>query len=64
MSDAQRIEALEVRIAYQNDLCKQLDEVVREFADRVERLEFQLEELKTSIHQDPIGPHHDPPPHY
>lgn len=64
MSDAERIERLEVRIAYQTDLCKQLDEVVREFADRVERLEFQLKELKESIHQDPIGPHNDPPPHY
>lgn len=64
MSQEKRIAELEIRLTYQTDLCKQLDEVVREFADRVERLEFQLAELKDSIHQEPIGPHDDKPPHY
>lgn len=64
MSQDQRIAELEIRLTYQIDLCKQLDDVVREFAERVERLEFQLEQMKASLHQEPIGPHDDPPPHY
>ena len=61
----ERIAELEIRLTFQTDLCKQLDEVVREFAERVERLELKLEKLKEETRdQEPIGPHLDPPPHY
>ena len=64
MTPEERIAELEIRLTFQTDLCKQLDEVVREFAERVEILEAKLDEMKESMHQEPIGPHLDPPPHY
>ena len=64
MSDDTRIMDLEIRGAYQDKLIAQLDDVIREFATRVEALEFQLGELRNRVGSDPIGPAHDPPPHY
>ncbi len=64
MSNEARIAELEARLAFQDQLCAQLDEVVREFAERVESLELQVRELKQSTGALPVGPAHDPPPHY
>ncbi len=64
MSNEDRIAELEIRIAFQGKLVAQLDEVVREFADRVELLESKFEELRQSTDPPPVGPAHDPPPHY
>ena len=60
----QRIIDLEVRIAFQEKLIAQLDDVLREFATRVEGLEWQLSELRNSVDAPPSGPANDPPPHY
>lgn len=60
----ERIVELEIRATYQDKLIAQLDEVVREFAARVETLELQVSELKASASEEPIGPQDDPPPHY
>ncbi len=62
----QRILDLEVRIAYQDRLIADLDEVVRAFTARIEALERDLAELRQTILNPPeqIGPADEPPPHY
>ncbi|HTE52624.1 MAG TPA: SlyX family protein [Kofleriaceae bacterium] len=61
-----RLVELEVRIAYQDDVIAALNDVVREFTERVARLERELAELRKSQTgvAPPIGPPDDPPPHY
>lgn len=62
----ERIIALETRLAYQDRLIEDLDEVVREFASRVEKLEHELAELKKTVLEGTpdIGGAQDKPPHY
>lgn len=61
----ERIIDLEVRIAHQDRTIAALDEVVREFADRVERLEGLVSRLREALETSKgSGPAHDPPPHY
>jgi len=58
---------LEVKLAYQERLIRDLDALVREFATRLEKAERELETLKQSIRSGgevPIGPANEPPPHY
>ena len=65
MSDP--IVELEIRVAFQDKIISDLDEVVRAFAARVEQLERRiaaLEERLDSAGELPVGPHDDPPPHY
>ena len=64
MSVEKRIVDLEFRTAYQDKLIADLDEVIREFSARVERLESMLNDLKDSENAHPSGPADDPPPHY
>jgi len=64
MSLEKRIVDLESRAAFQDKLIADLDEVVREFAIRVERLERELKDLRQSANAAPIGPPDEPPPHY
>ena len=64
MSLEKRIVDLEVRAAFQDKLIADLDEVLSEFALRVENLERQLQELRESADAPPSGPANDPPPHY
>lgn len=63
---SERVVELEVRVAYQERLIAELDEVVRAFADRVQALEREVARLReTVLHQpDPVGPPDEPPPHY
>lgn len=60
----QRIGDLEMRVAYQDKLLGDLDEVVRLFSNRVERLERHITELQDSVGAQEIGPADDKPPHY
>ena len=64
MSVDKQILDLEVRVAYQDKTIEQLDEVVRELALRIERLEDRIVELCASATAFPSGPADDPPPHY
>lgn len=64
MSLEEKVVDLEVRAAYQDKLIDELEQVVREFSARVERLESRVKELKDSLDAPPIGPADDPPPHY
>ncbi len=65
MSDT-RITDLEVKLAYQQQTIDSLNEVVREFATRVLKLEHQLKQLaeSTANSAGSIGPALDKPPHY
>jgi uncharacterized coiled-coil protein SlyX len=45
MSLEERIVDLEVRVAYQDKLIEELDQVIREFSTRVENLESLLKDL-------------------
>ncbi len=63
-ADAQRIGELEIRLAYQDKLLSELDDVVQSFALRVERLERQLSDLRDNVSTQEIGPGDDKPPHY
>ncbi len=62
----ERIDDLEIRLAQQEDTITTLDEVVREFALRVERLERALEDLRaaTTDSRQEMGPADEKPPHY
>jgi uncharacterized coiled-coil protein SlyX len=62
----ERIMELETRVALQDRTIADLDEVVRQFADRVERLERRLAELADELGTDreDVGPHDEQPPHY
>jgi uncharacterized coiled-coil protein SlyX len=59
----ERIIELEIRIAHQDRAIAALDDVVRAFTTRVERLEQQIQELRAGGAA-PLGPADDPPPHY
>lgn len=64
MSSEDRIVDLEIRIAHQDALIAVLDEVVRTFAIRVERLEQQFDAVRRAAGDvGAIGPD-EPPPHY
>ena len=62
----ERLTDLEVRVAYQDRVIASLDDVVRLFAARVERLERELDELRAGAKSPatPLGPANEPPPHY
>jgi uncharacterized coiled-coil protein SlyX len=65
MSIDERITELEIRIAHQDKVIATLDEVVRIFAVRVEKLEHQLAAVRRSTGGlDPVGRPDEPPPHY
>jgi uncharacterized coiled-coil protein SlyX len=70
MSDApdpaERIVELEVRLAYQDRLIRDLDALVRAFGDRLDRTERELKTLKDALVSPavPLGPQNERPPHY
>lgn len=65
MPDAERIIELEVRIAHQDKVIAALDDVLRSFTARVERLEQQLDTLRRAAGDlEAVGPPDEPPPHY
>jgi uncharacterized coiled-coil protein SlyX len=61
---SQRISDLETRIEHQDKLLAELDDVVRVFSNRVERLERHITELQDSVSAQEIGPGDEKPPHY
>ena len=62
----ERILELESRVAFQDETIRNLDEVVRLFSNRVERLERRVSELADGLRagREELGPHDEPPPHY
>ena len=57
---------LEVKLAYQERLIRDLDALVREFGGRLDKTQRDLEQLKQSIRSGevPLGSANEPPPHY
>ena len=62
----ERIIELEVRLAYQDKIISDLDEVVRAFSERVVKLERELAVLKETVERGvpEVGPQDETPPHY
>ena len=57
---------LEVKLAFQDRLIRELDALVRTFADRLDLMQRELEQLKQTHKSGelPQGPANEPPPHY
>ncbi len=63
---AERVEDLEVRLAFQDKLIRELDALVRQFGDRLDEVSRELKQLKQAV-QSPeatLGPANERPPHY
>jgi SlyX protein len=63
----ERLEALEVRFAFQEDLVRQLDEVVQTQADQIDSLQRDLLKMRTELSHEPESeapPEEQVPPHY
>lgn len=64
-TDAERWLDLDVKLAYQERLIQQLDQLVREFGARLDQAERELRQLKAAMPPPlPIGAANEPPPHY
>jgi len=64
-ADAERWLDLEVKLAFQERLIRELDALVREFGDRLAKAERELVELRQAMPPAlPLGPINEPPPHY
>lgn len=57
---------LEVKLAYQDRLIRELDDLVRKFGARLDELAREVETLKAAARspEAPLGPANEPPPHY
>jgi len=68
MSDdsAERLEDLEVKLAFQDKLIRELDALVRTFGDRLDKTERELKQLRDAVRspESAMGPANEPPPHY
>jgi uncharacterized coiled-coil protein SlyX len=65
-SPAERLDDLEIKLAFQDKLIRELDALVRVFGDRLDKTERELEQLKQAVRspESPLGPSNEPPPHY
>ncbi len=59
-----RIIELEIKVAHQDRLLADLNDVVSQFSSRVEVLERRLDELQQSVGGLPVGGADEKPPHY
>jgi len=62
-----RLEALESRFAFQEDLVRQLDDVVRTQANKIDALEREIVKMRTELTHEPESeapPEEQVPPHY
>ncbi len=63
---AERVEDLEVKLAFQDKLIRELDALVRTFGDRLDAAEREIKKLEQGLRSpEPVlGPANEPPPHY
>jgi uncharacterized coiled-coil protein SlyX len=63
---SERLEDLEIKLAFQDQLIRELDALVRAFGDRLDAAERDVAQLKAALHspEGPHGPANEPPPHY
>ena len=66
MADDDRIVELEIKLAYQEQLIRELDTLVRTFGDRLDDTVRELKQLKEGVRspEGPAGPASEKPPHY
>ena len=65
-TDDDRLMDLEIKLAYQDRLIRELDALVRTFGTRLDEALRELRELKKSIASPevPVGAANEKPPHY
>jgi uncharacterized coiled-coil protein SlyX len=63
---AERLEDLEVKLAFQDKLIRELDALVRTIGDRLDEVQRELKALKEGVRSPEagMGPQNEPPPHY
>jgi uncharacterized coiled-coil protein SlyX len=61
-----RLEELEIKLAFQDKLIRDLDALVRTFGDRLDGMKRELDQLKKTIESPelPVGSGQERPPHY
>ena len=66
MSIEERCDDLEIKLAFQDKLVRDLDELVRALGDRLAATERELKALKEAIRspEPALGGANEPPPHY
>ena len=66
MTIEERCEDLEIKLAFQDKLVRDLDELVRALAERLAGAERELAALKEALRSpEPVlGASNEPPPHY
>jgi uncharacterized coiled-coil protein SlyX len=64
--DHERLQDLEVKLAFQDKLIRELDALVRTFGDRLDETQRELKQLKETLRspEAAAGPANEPPPHY
>ena len=62
----ERLEDLEIKLAFQDKLIRELDALVRTFGSRLDETQRELAAIKQALRSpEPItGPANEPPPHY
>ena len=64
-SDDERSLDIDVKLAYQERLIRELDALVREFGTRLDKAERLLEQIRQALPSPvPLGAANEPPPHY
>ena len=64
-SDDERWLDIDVKLAYQERLIRELDALVREFGTRLDKAERLLEQIRQALPSAvPLGAANEPPPHY
>lgn len=67
MTVEERLEDLEIKVAYQDRVIGELDALVRRFGEKLDDALRQLETLKEGVRtggEPSLGPANEPPPHY
>jgi SlyX protein len=67
MAMEERLEDLEVKVAYQDKLIGELDALVRGFGDKLDQALRELKQVKEGVRsggEPSVGPANEKPPHY
>lgn len=61
-----RLDELEIKLAFQDKLIRDLDALVRAFGDRLDKTERELAQLREALRSPelPLGAPNEKPPHY
>jgi len=59
-----RIETLEVKVAFQEHLLGELDQVIRQLRDELDAMRDELYTVREQVQRMELSPENAPPPHY